>query len=106
MALINALMAFKNKGYVRNFKMLGQQKATVRLQNGMTLVVFMAADYIVGKTAVEEAISAEPRPDYILYDEWGKVTEAARAAAKKVHLPIVRFGHFGHILEELVARPE
>ncbi len=106
MALINALMAFKNNGYVRNFKMIGQQKATARLRNGMTLVLFMAADYIVGETAVEEAIRTEPRPDYILYDQWGKVTEAARAAAKRVDVPIVRYGHFFHILEELVADSE
>lgn len=104
MALIHTLMRLKDDGIVLNFDMIDRQKARVNLVNGKSIVVFMADDYIVGITAVREAIATEPRPDYIVYNHWNKITDNAEAEAKRIGIPLVSYGKFRGILDNELSR--
>lgn len=106
MALIHTLMRLKEDGIVVNFDMMGRQKAKANLVNGQSVVVFMADDYIVGVTAVKESVASEPRPDYIVYNDWNKIVEGAEVEAQKLKIPFVKYGRFRYILDELLKRPE
>lgn len=102
MALIHALMRLKDDGLVTEFDMMGRQKAQAYFINGSSMVIFMADDYIVGITAIKEAVASEPRPDYIIYNHWNKVVDGAEAEAKKLRIPFVSYGRFRYILDEIL----
>lgn len=103
MALIHALMRLKNDGLVVSFEMIeSDERAKAKLINGASLVLFMPKDYIVGITAIKEAASKKPHPDYIVYNTWSQVTGAAQAEAKRLNIPLVGYGRFRSILDDLL----
>lgn len=102
MALIHTLMRLKDDGVITNFEMIGRQKARAYFVNGNSLVIFMADDYIVGVTAIKEAVAGEPYPDYIIYNHWNRVTPDARVEAKKLKIPFVSYGRFRYIVEKML----
>lgn len=104
MALIHTLMRLKNDGIVTKFDMMGRQKAQAYLINGKSIIIFMADDYIVGATAVKEAVASEPEPDYIVYNDWNKIVDGAETEARRLRIPFVSFGRFRYILDDLLKR--
>lgn len=102
MALIHALMRLKDHGLVTDFDMMGRQKAQANFINGTSMVIFMADDYIVGVTAIKEAVASEPLPDYIVYNHWNKIVDGAEAEAKRLRIPFVSYGRFRYILDEML----
>lgn len=104
MALIHMLMRLRDDGIVINFDMIEQQKARVNLINSKSIVVFMADDYIVGVTAIREAIANEPLPDYIVYNHWNQITDGAEAEARRLRIPFVSYGRFRYILDEMLSQ--
>jgi len=102
MALINTLMRLKEDGAIKRFDMIEDQKARVYFQNNKSLVIYMSGDYILGITSIREAIQDEPRPDYIVYNDWDRVTENAEEEARKIRIPVVKYGRFRHIINELL----
>jgi|GEM_PF-2142416 len=102
MALIYTLMRLKDDGIVTKFDMMGSQKAQANLINGKSMILFMADDYIVGATAVKEAVASEPKPDYIVYNDWNKIVDGAEAEAQKLKIPFVSYGRFRYILDDLL----
>ncbi len=106
MALKHTLMRLKEDGIVTKFDMMGRQKAKANLVNGKSIVLFMADDYIVGATAIKESVASEPRPDYIVYNDWNQIVEGAKIEAQKLKIPFVKYGRFRFILDELLKKSE
>lgn len=104
MALIHTLMRLKDDGAVTDFDLMGGQKAQVNLRNGKSIVVYMSDDYILGATSVREAVENTPYPDYIVYNNWNKVTEGAEEEARRLKIPFVKYGKFRYILDGLNAQ--
>lgn len=104
MTLINALMSLKQDGVVKNFSMMGREKAVANLINGESLILFMPYDYIIGATAIKESVVRGPRPDYIVYNDWSKIVDNAEEEAHKLKIPLVKFGRLRYILDELLSK--
>lgn len=100
MAIFDALMRYKQERRIRSFDLLGNGKATVRLLNGRSIVIFMSVDYIIGEAQIVEA-SEEPRAEYVVYNAWDRVGGSAIAMAKRLDIEVKNFGAFGHRLDEL-----
>lgn len=97
-------MRLKEVGSVKRFDMIESQRAKVHLQNGKSLVVYMSDDYVLGVASIREAVQNDPRPDYIVYNDWDKVTENAEEEARRLGIPFVKYGRFRHVLNELLSR--
>lgn len=100
--MIHALMRMKDCGLVGSFEMNGQERAYVHLSSGESITVYMSKEYIIGISTIQEAMQGEPKPDYIIYNIWDRVTDSAAQEAKKLKVPLVGFGEFRRILEGLV----
>jgi hypothetical protein len=101
LALINTLYRLKDLGQIAEFEMVGRERAYVRLFNGKSITVYMPVDYIIGAAAIREALAREPYPDYIIYNNWNRITPEAEAEVGRMKVPFVKYGRFRHILEEL-----
>lgn len=104
MALFNTLMRLKEDGLVKRFDMLQSQKAKVYLQNNQTVIAYMSDDYVIGVTSIRESAQSDPQPDYIVYNDWDKVTEQAEEEAKNLRIPLVKYGRFRYILKDLLGK--
>lgn len=105
MALFHALLRYKDEGRICSFDMLHDaDKATVQLAGGKSIVVYMSSDYIVGEAKVREAADP-PTAKYLVYNNWDKITEAAKEEANRLGIEIHSFGAFGHRLDKLNAAP-
>lgn len=102
MALFNTLMRLKEDGLVKRFDMLQTQKAKIYLHNNQTIIAYMSDDYVIGITSIRESIQSNPQPDYIVYNDWDKVTEPAEEEAKRLRIPLVKYGRFRYILKNLL----
>lgn len=102
MALINALLRYKQEGHLASFDMHGEKKATLRFANGKSVLVYMSNQYIIGGAEVVEAAS-DPPAKFLLYNNWDTVGGAAFADAKRLGIEIHKFGAFGHRLDEMNA---
>jgi hypothetical protein len=105
MALINTLMRLKDLRRVVKFEMIEREKARVELANGKLLVVYMSDDYVIGAASVMGAVATEPHPDYIVYNHWNKVTDDAFEEAKRLKIPLVKYGKFRYDLDDMLAVP-
>jgi predicted GTPase len=97
-------MRLKEHGAIKKFDMIESQKAKVHLQNGMSLVIYMSDDYVLGIVSIREAVQDEPNPDYIVYNDWDKVTENAEEEARRLGIPFVKYGRLRHVLDELLSK--
>jgi hypothetical protein len=104
MALIHMLMRLKNEGVVTRFDMIGSQKARARLSNEESIILCMPDDYIIGDTAIREAVGSNTHPEYIVYNDWSNVTESALAQARKLNIPLIKFGRLRYILDERLGK--
>lgn len=104
MALFNTLMRLKEDGLVKRFDMLQTQKAKVHLQNNQTVIAYMSDDYVIGITSIRESVQSDLQPDYIVYNDWDKVTEQAEEEARNLGIPLVKYGRFRYILKELLGK--
>jgi len=104
MALINMLMRLKDDGLVINFHFLNSQKtkAKVQFRNNINMTIYMPQDYIIGITAIYEAIKDKPLPNYIVYNSWDEVTEEAKIYTKKKKINLVSYGQFRRILDDIL----
>ena len=103
MALINALMRLKDDRLVKSFEFVNftKEKAKVILFDGREVVVYMADDfYILTYVGIKEAWSYPPTPNYIVYNQWDYVTDAAFEAVKSVGATLISFGQFRKILQD------
>jgi hypothetical protein len=100
MALFNALMRFKDEGRLRSFDMHGDKKATAHLLCGQSVVIYMSTDYIIGAAEIREAAEA-PRAEYVIYNNWDKVSSSAYEEARDLGIQVHKFGAFGYRLDEL-----
>lgn len=100
MALIHALLSYRDAGKVASFEMSGTKKATLTLMNRAIVVVYMADQYIVGDVEVEEA-AASPSAQFLIYNNWDRVSPAAYSLGKRRGIEVVSFGAFGHRLDQL-----
>jgi predicted proteasome-type protease len=100
MSLMNALMKFKEEQRLSSFSMQGTKKASIWLQNGSSLLVYMADEYIIGEAAVMEA-AAEPAAAYLIYNTWDRVVRSALESARRLNIEVHSFGAFGKKLDEL-----
>lgn len=103
MALIHSLIKYKSQGKILSFDMHGKNRATLRLPNDVRCVVYMASQYIVGESDVEDAANGEPRAEYLIYNNWDAVSSAAEALAEREGLSIMKFGRFAYKLDEIGA---
>jgi hypothetical protein len=101
MALIHALLGYRDRGLLHEFQMLGDRKAVVTGKGGRTTVVAMASEYIVSATDVREACRAPPKPDYFLFNNWDQVTSEAYKTAESLDVRIVKFGALAYALKAL-----
>jgi hypothetical protein len=97
-------MRLKNEGIVTRFDMLGSQKAKAHLITNGSIILCMPDDYIIGDTAIREAVGGNPRPEYIVYNDWSNVTENALEQARKLNIPLIRFGRLRYILDERLGK--
>lgn len=102
MSLFHTLMRFKNEGRIAHFEMLESQKAQATLPNGRAITLFMSKEYIIGGSEVQEALE-EPAAEFMIYNNWDKLTPSAREEGCRCGLPIMKFGAFGYKLDELAA---
>lgn len=99
--LLYTLTNLKREGISR-FDMINHTKATAYLVNKVSITVYMAKDYIVGETAIVEAVSDEPYPDYIVYNEWDQVTDLAKEEAQRLNIPLLGYTEFRREIQRLV----
>lgn len=102
MALFNTLLRYKQEGRLVSFDMHGEKKATLRLDNGKSILVYMSDQYIIGGAEVVEAASAPPAK-FLLCNNWDTVGQGAFAEAKRLGIEIHKFGAFGHRLDDMNA---
>lgn len=102
MSLVHTLMRFKDEGRVSRFELLDQQKAKITLRGGREITVYMSKDYIIGSSEVEEALE-HPAAEFLIYNNWDKLTPSASAEGRRRGLEIASFGAFGYRLDELSA---
>lgn len=57
MALMHSLMRYKTERRIESFDMHGENKATVKLADRQSFVVYMSPDYIIGEAEILEAAS-------------------------------------------------
>ncbi len=100
MALFNALMRYKDQRQILRFDMHGDTKATIHLINGNNCIVFMANQYIVDEADVILA-ARPPKAEYMIYNDWDKVSSAAEHRAQREHISIMKFGRFAYRLDEI-----
>lgn len=100
MALFNALMRYKDQRQITRFDMHGDTKATLYLNNGDNCVVFMATQYIVDEADVTLAAKS-PKAEYLIYNDWDKVSSAAEQRAKRENISVMKFGRFAFRLDEI-----
>ncbi len=94
MTLVNTLMNLKDESLVDRFELVSEERARVWLPSGKTFIVYMAKDYIVGETAVKDALVTEPHADLIIYNQWDRPTSQAVSTAKELHVPFIHFSEF------------
>lgn len=99
MTLFNALLRFKEGGRLQSFEMHGETKATLRLANGKSLLVYMSSQYIVGGAEIAEA-AAEPSAKILLQNDWDTVANSAFAEANRLGIEIYKFAAFRRKLGE------
>jgi hypothetical protein len=104
MALIHALMRYKDQGRVQSFDMHGDKKATAVLPSGKSLTLYMSDEYIIGESEVAEA-AEKPAAQYLIYNSWDKVTQSAYTEARRIGIEVHKFGAFGFRLDELNGKP-
>lgn len=105
MALIHALMRLKDYGLVKNFEFVdrSEEKAKVVLANEQQIIVYMAEDsYILTYIGIQNAWEPPPVPDYIIYNQWDKVTRQAHEKANSQGVNLVSFGEFHRLLMEMI----
>lgn len=102
MALIHSLMRYKNKNRIEEFEMHGEKKATVRLANLKSFVVYMSSDYIIGEAEIQEAADA-PSAKFVVYNNWDNIGQGAFREAQRLGMEVHKFGAFGHRLDEFNA---
>lgn len=100
MSLFHTLMRFKDEGRIARFETIESQKALATLPNGRSITVFMSKEYIIGGAEVQEAL-AEPAAEFMIYNNWDKLTPSASEEGHRQGLPIMKFGAFGYKLDEL-----
>lgn len=104
MALMHALLRFKNEGRIQSFEIFDHKRAVVQLVSGKSIVVYMSEDYIVGEAEVREA-AMEPRAQFVIYNNWDNVGVAAFREAKRLGIEVHKFGAFAFRLDELNVLP-
>jgi hypothetical protein len=104
MALVHALMSYKDKQRIVSFDMHSTQKATIRLASGRTLIVYMSDQYIVSESEVAEA-NENPAAEVLLYNNWDTISNSALAAGNRAGIEIHKFAAFGYRLDEINGRP-
>lgn len=102
MSLFHTLMRFKDEGRILRFEMLESQKAQAMLRNGRRITLFMSKEYIIGSSEVGEALE-EPAAEFMIYNNWDKLTPSAAAEGRRRGLVIMKFGNFGYKLDELAS---
>lgn len=100
MALIHALLRYKEEGRIESFDMHSDKKATVRLRNLRAIVIYMSADYIVGEPEIQAA-AQPPAAKYVVYNNWDTVGQSALREAKRMGIEVHKFGAFSYRLDEI-----
>ncbi len=100
MALIHALVSYRDKGLLASFEMFDANKGMVTSRRGRSMVIAMATEYIVSATEVREACRNHPRPEVLLYNTWDQVTPQAYKEADSLGVRIRSFGAFAHELQD------
>lgn len=98
------LMRLKSEGVVTGFDLIGNQKAVARLRNKESIILCMPDDYIIGDAAIREAVGSSPCPEYIVYNDWDRVTDNAVEQARKLNTPLIRYGRLRYILDERLGK--
>lgn len=101
MALIHSLQRLKDHGDLHRFEIHDTTHGTVILRNGRRINVYMSSEYIIGETHIREAFISGWNPEYIIYNEWDKVTSAAENEARRHGAQLVKYGRFRYILKEM-----
>ena len=100
MALYHSLIKYKQERRILSFDLISDRKAKVRLLNARSLTIYISDYYIVGVAEVVEAV-AEPRADYMVYNNWDMIASAALEEARRQNIEIHKFGAFAYRLDEL-----
>jgi hypothetical protein len=94
MALIHSLLRLKDYNLVERFDLLNDERATVYLSDGRSVIVYMGKDYLVDVPAVEDAINDGNRANYIIFNAWDRPSSAALIRARNLGVPMISFVTF------------
>lgn len=102
MSLKSSLMRYYEENRIVSFDAHTDKKATLRLKNGTSVLMYMATQYIIGEADIAEAVET-PCANHLVYNAWDTVSRRARDEARRLGVNIYTFGEFGNYLEQLNA---
>ena len=99
--LIYTLEHLRGDGIISKFQCLTGEYARIYLPDGQTYTVFIANNrYLIGIVEIQEALTMDVPPDYIVYSMWHQVTEAARDACQEKNISLLNYFQFRNALQK------